>query len=255
MHDYLSLHPEIFMSDPKEIHYYADGDYNKQPIEWYKSFFKTDKKIVGTTPQSYTKCHNKYYKNIPERIKQHNPNVKMIYIVRDPIERYASHILESYHCDPAHDIQYSIESNNYLKTSMYYMQMEAFLKYFDLGQFHFLSLEGLAKNKLFELNRIFDFLGVEKVNDEKVFDFISNDESTKVIPLIVKSKLLYRLGNKISPGLTSTIGAAVSKIFYKKLLTKPNLTVEKREELGQELKEDMGKFRSLTGLPFSEWSI
>jgi len=137
LHDYLSLHPEIFMSDPKEIHYYADGDYNKQSIDWYKSLFKTDKKIVGTTPQSYTKCHNKYYKNIPERIKRHNPDVKMIYIVRDPIERYTSHILESYHCDPAHDIQYSIESKNYLKTSMYYMQMEAFLKYFDLSQFHF----------------------------------------------------------------------------------------------------------------------
>ena len=64
LHDYLNLHPDIYMYNPKEIHYYADGTYGVKSKEWYASFFETDKKIAGTTPQSYTKCHNKYYKSI-----------------------------------------------------------------------------------------------------------------------------------------------------------------------------------------------
>ena len=78
LHEYLNLHPDIYMSNPKEIHYYADEFYQNKTKDWYTSFFKTDKKIAGTTPQSYTKYHNKYYQNIPERIYKDTPDVKLI---------------------------------------------------------------------------------------------------------------------------------------------------------------------------------
>ena len=255
LHDYLSLHPDIFMSTPKEIHYYADADYLTKTKEWYTSFFKTDKKIVGTTPQSYTKCHNKYYQQIPERIFKDTPDVKMIYIVRDPIKRYLSHIKESHFGDPKEDIRYSESINHYVKTSMYYMQISEYLKYFKLEQIHILSLEDLANNKLTELNNIFKFLGIKEISDEHIFEFRTNEFSNQNIPSSIRTNYLFRIGMKILPRTTKKIALMISVRYYKKLEKKYELTYKRMDELMFLLKEDVEQFRKLTGKDFKTWSI
>lgn len=255
LHSYLDQHPDIYMSKPKELHYYADVHYKKWTKEQYMNFFQSDAKIVGSSPQSYTKCHNKYYQNIPERIYRDTPDVKMIYIVRDPIERYKSHILESYHCDPKRDIEYSKEIDNYLKTSMYGMQLEEFLKYFKIEQFHILSLEELKKNPLNEMNSIFTFLELKSMDDPKVFAVAKNAAESKKIPLGIKSSFLYRAGNRIIPELTKSIASFYANVFFKYQLTKPQLTNQELKELRDKLKSDIEKFRNLSGKSFSHWSI
>ncbi|MBX2959494.1 MAG: sulfotransferase domain-containing protein [Flavobacteriales bacterium] len=255
LHDYLSLHPDIYMSTPKEIHYYADADYLTKTKEWYTSFFKTDKKIAGTTPQSYTKCHNKYYQHIPERIFKDTPDVKMIYIVRDPIKRYQSHIKESHFGDPKEDIRYSESIDHYIKTSMYYMQINEYLKYFKLEQIHVLSLEDLATNKLTELNKIFLFLGVKELTNEQLFNFKANEFSNQNIPSSIRTSYLFRLGNKILPGISRKIASRFAKYYYKKLEKRYELSDERLTELTSKLRDDVEQFRRLTGKEFKEWSI
>lgn len=255
LHDYLSLHPDIYMSTPKEIHYYADADYLTKTKDWYTSFFKTDKIIAGTTPQSYTKCHNKYYQHIPERIFKDTPDVKLIYIVRDPIKRYLSHIKESHFGDPKEDIRYSESINHYVKTSMYYMQINEYLKYFKLEQIHILSLEDLTNNKLVELNKIFQFLGVKEITDEQLFDFKTNEFSNQNIPSSIRINYLFRIGIKILPKITKKIALIISARYYKKLEEKYELTDSRMNELKLLLKEDMEQFRKLTGKSYNSWSI
>lgn len=255
LHNYLNLHPDIFMSEPKELHYYSDQYFETWDREWYKSLFITDCKVRGTSPQSYTKAHNMYYKNIPERIYRDTPDVKMIYVVRDPIKRYESHILESYHCDPVQDVKYNKESGNYWKTSLYYYQISQFLEYFKKEQIHVLSLEELQANVLGEMNKIFSFLEVSEVSDPEMFNFVSNTADTKGIPRVIQDNLLYRAGLKLDKGLTKRIGSNLSKRFFKNQLKKPTLTKGEKEDLKNKLKEDINKFRILTGKSFEEWSI
>lgn len=255
LHDYLSLHPDIFMSDPKEIHYYADGTYNVKSKEWYTSFFNTNKKIAGTTPQSYTKCHNKYYQNIPKRIFEDTPDVKMIYIVRDPIQRYASHILESYHCDRPEDVKYSQQSENYLKTSMYGMQLKAYLAYFSMKQIYVLSLEDLKQNRLKELNGIFRFLEVAPLDNEELFNFKSNTAETKGIPAVIKGNLIIRLISKISVPFAEKVSTMLSERFYAYQLKKPTISDHEKEKLKERLSVDIEEFRCLTGKVFEQWEI
>ena len=255
LHDYLSLHPEIFMSDLKEIHYFDDDNFLVKNEEWYKSFFKTDKKIIGCSPQNYSKAHNKYYQNIPGRIKELIPDVKLIYIVRDPVERYKSHVLESYYCDPPEDIKYSQESGNYLKTGMYYLQISEYLKFFDMSQIHVLSLEDLVKNKLHELNRVFRFLGVSEMTNESKFDFISNKSESKAHPRVISSSLWFRVGNKLLPGLTAIIARHLAQKFYSIQTRKPQLSEIEELELREQFKDDVAQFRELTGMQFENWSV
>lgn len=255
LHDYLNEHPDIFMSSPKEIHYYADGAYQEWSKEKYMSFFQSDCIYAGTSPQSYTKCHNKYYQNIPERIFKDTPDVKMIYIVRDPIERYKSHILESYHCDPIEDVEYSKESENYLKTSMYAMQLKAYLEYFRLEQIHILTLESLQKKPLGEMNKIFDFLGIEQMKDANLFKAKRNTAETKKIPRVIRDHLLFRVGMKFNKSLSIKMAEFVANIYLKNQLNKPTLTDLELEQLKLRLSQDINEFKTLTRKEFSQWNI
>ena len=96
LYDYLSHHPQIIPSPVKELFYF--DDYYTRPIEWYKSFFPTQKQreqlerdlvanvITGEASPSY--FFNPYS---AQRIKETLPDVKLILVLRDPIERAYSH--------------------------------------------------------------------------------------------------------------------------------------------------------------------
>lgn len=256
LHDYLGLHPDIFTSKTKEIHYFTDDKYTTFDLTWYKMHFITDKKIVGTAPQNYTKRHNKYYQNIPERIANHLPNAKLIYILRDPIERYKSHILENYYTEPLHDVRYNIESKHYEKTGLYYYQLQAYLKYFDLSQIHVTTLEDLVRDKLGTLNNIFRFLGVMEIDDAHRFDFVSNDYRSKILPYRIKTSIPYRILSKIAPIATDKLALApILKRYIIQKGKKKHLSASEIERLKAYYEADVNQLRQLTGLAFNYWCI
>lgn len=96
LYDYLSHHPQIIPSPVKELFYF--DDYYTRPIEWYKSFFPTEKEreklerdlvasvITGEASPSYF-----FHPYAAKRIKETLPDVKLILVLRDPIERAYSH--------------------------------------------------------------------------------------------------------------------------------------------------------------------
>lgn len=96
LYDYLSNHPQIIPSPVKELFYF--DDYYTRPINWYKSFFPTEKQkeklerdliarvITGEASPSYF-----FHPYAAKRIKETLPQVKLILVLRDPIERAYSH--------------------------------------------------------------------------------------------------------------------------------------------------------------------
>lgn len=96
LYDYLSHHPQIIPSPVKELFYF--DDYYTRPINWYKSFFPTEKQkeklerdlvarvITGEASPSYF-----FHPYAAKRIKETLPDVKLILVLRDPIERAYSH--------------------------------------------------------------------------------------------------------------------------------------------------------------------
>src|SRR4051812_46716716 len=86
--EYLKQHPNIKTSVVKEVHYY-DSDY-KKGMKWYRSFFplnEKNKKIIYGEASPYYFFHPL----VPERIYKDNPNIKLILLLRDPVDRAYSH--------------------------------------------------------------------------------------------------------------------------------------------------------------------
>lgn len=87
LYNYLIQHPKIKSTLLKEVHYF-DLNYHK-PISWYETFFplkKNDDSITGEASPYYM-----FHPLALQRIAKHNPDVKIILLLRDPVKRAISH--------------------------------------------------------------------------------------------------------------------------------------------------------------------
>ena len=134
LHHYLAAHPEISMSRPKELDFFvAEKNYDRG-VDWYASHFDDAAAVRGESSTNYTKCH--IFDGVPARMNALLPNVKLVYVLRDPIERLISHYehnrsrgRESRTFDEA---LRSPERNHYVQCSQYLTQLEAFLEYYTI---------------------------------------------------------------------------------------------------------------------------
>lgn len=266
LHNYLSLHPEIYMSETKEINYFSKQDIYLNGINWYETFFNTNLKVVGESSQSYSKYH--VWPNTPKRIfKDLKNNIKFLYILRDPIKRIYSHYneMQSQNCAPSSLEDYILKdliNNEIVLSSCYFKQISQFLKFYSIDKFKIVTLEELEKNRLSILNDIFDFLGVKKIKDEKLFNFNSNtsDEKktrTNVGQFIVENKIIIKLKKK-TPHRIKTFfkqKRIFQKILFKDIKRNVKLSDCTESELKKIFKKDVNKLRKLTGLEFNEWSV
>lgn len=75
LHEYLSQHPDIFMSEEKEPGYFVPELWRDRPKDDYDRLFTNayDKKYMGESSTHYTKLPT--YKGVAERIYQYNSDV------------------------------------------------------------------------------------------------------------------------------------------------------------------------------------
>jgi hypothetical protein len=185
LYKYLTKHPNIKSNYVvKELSFF-DEYYSRGKI-WYRSNFPKRKKgklyFEGTT-------HYLYNPLVPKRVKQMLPNVKVIALLRDPIDRAYSgykHQLragretlnfenaiqaeserlngekEKLLSDPSY-ISYNYNHFSYVERGKYADQINNWLEHFSKEQMLVLSSEDFFKNTDNSLKQIYDFLGVEYI--------------------------------------------------------------------------------------------
>ena len=182
LYNHLGLHPNIFMSSPiKEPGYFMN-------FEFIKNFLKKETNIKvnsrndilkslmlqGYKGQLYFGDASTYYTigdfsrkfHIPELIKETNPNMKFLYIIRNPIGRIVSRYLWE-HIGRSTDTTFNnflAKNKDYLvTTSSYFFQLTEYLKYFPKTNFKLIIFEEYIKETNRCLNDVFDFLSVERI--------------------------------------------------------------------------------------------
>ena len=95
LHFYLDQHPDVFMARPhdshwgqKEMRLFWRDDWRER-LEWYEQHFDPSAPVRGEATPSYT--HYPFLPDVPRRIHSIIPEAKLIYIVRDPIDRIVAH--------------------------------------------------------------------------------------------------------------------------------------------------------------------
>ncbi len=248
----LSSHPQVFMCEPKEPRFFSDHNWEKG-IRWYEALFEGANgcKAIGEASPAYTWAPES--DSIAERIKTALGDIKYIYIVRDPVERMISHYRHAllYRWIPnSTSFEDSLQLLPSVKNcSRYYYQISRYLGHTDKGQWHILSLENLKSDPQHEMNRLFEFLEIEKKSFEDFSSMNSSDEKGQR-PRFIDSI------QKIQSFVPKPIVQVGKKIMdkYGKKIERPELSNHLKNELYKELEEDIEKLESFCGQSFqSAW--
>ena len=88
LHHYLTLHPGISMSRQRGLNFFLDENHERGS-DWYAAQFDGPEKIHGDTSPRY--ANFPLNPGVPERMVRLLPRAKLIYLVREPVERVISH--------------------------------------------------------------------------------------------------------------------------------------------------------------------
>ena len=178
---YLRQHPNICMGKRKEVHFFDNEKYfvsDNISYDDYHALFDPQLAhlIMGESTPIYS-----YWKSSPKRIWKYNKNIKLILLLRNPIERAYSHwnketlnyqesnngVVEQYsfydaitnekeRCKPALPLQH--RSYSYIDRGFYNQQIDRLLHYFPEQQILILKSESLRSNTEEMLAKIYSFL-------------------------------------------------------------------------------------------------
>jgi tetratricopeptide (TPR) repeat protein len=181
LHTYIDRHPQVVEAIEKEIHYFS---YNfDRGINWYLAHFprlpQDSNYITGEASTSYIGCHN----NAPQRTFELLPEVKLLAVFRNPIDRAISHYHQLVRLGRENrsletvikteiDILRNIDNpwssrQNYWRIgkgiiwhSLYFYFIEKWLKIFPQEQILILRSEDLFGNTQETMKQVFKFLNL-----------------------------------------------------------------------------------------------
>ncbi|MEG4347420.1 sulfotransferase domain-containing protein [Microcoleus sp. A003_D6] len=181
LYNYLIQHPQIAPATQKEIHYF-DLNFHKTP-DWYYSQFPQpesgESQLTGEASPYYI-----FHPHVPQRIYDLFPKVKIIALLRNPIERAISHYhyyikigyeslslesaiaseperlkgeMEKLLANPNY-YSYEHQHHTYLSRGIYADQLPAWMKLFPKSQISIIKSEDLYSNPSQILNTVLEFL-------------------------------------------------------------------------------------------------
>ncbi|HSI79318.1 MAG TPA: sulfotransferase [Solirubrobacterales bacterium] len=163
LHHYLNLHPEIAMSRPKELNFFVAELNWDLGRDWYASHFDPAAPVRGETSPHYTNLPR--FEGVAERMRSLlGDDLRVIYMVRDPIDRILSHYLHNvgggYESRPLEHALSDAESA-YVARSRYAMQLEPYLRELGSERIAIVSREELKDDREATLLRLFELSGVD----------------------------------------------------------------------------------------------
>jgi sulfotransferase family protein len=262
LHYYLGLHPAIQMSKKKELDYFILEKNWDKGSPWYESHFSAEANIIGESSPNYTKFP--WFKGVPQRMHATVPDAKLIYILRDPIDRILSeyvHIRNNGGEKRTFEAIVSQTVNNwYIDNSKYFMQIEQYLEFFPKSQILILSSENLGLDAQQTMETVFRFLGVEESFSTSNFSQRLHKSGNKGAKNKIGRLLSKRVGGKkaedyLLPNLPNSLKKTYFAVTRKKMAKKPELNENMKQSLASALEKDIKQLREFTGCPFDHWSI
>ena len=260
LHEYLDEHPEISMSQRKELDFFVPEKSGDRDLDWYAAQFG-DAPVRGESSPSYTA--HPFYSGAPERMAEVLPDVRLVYLVRDPIDRVVSHYVHRSGTYPEMGtLEEALDHPDHgpwmVGLSRYWLQLERYLAQFPEEQILVVDNDDLRARRQETLARIFAFAGVDPDFRSERFDVVHNPARARTSRNAVGRAVLGGLGRVLGPSRThalATRAPGALKAPFRRTLGAPVLGSEVRERLAKELAPDVERLRAHTGLAFGGWTV
>lgn len=274
---YLKQHPQVFMSAIKEPKFFAlegepldykgpDQGINKNSvnnIDDYQKLFEgaTNELAIGEASPMYLTSHK-----APENIKRYIPNVKLIAILRNPVDRafssYTHLIREDLETLP---FEAAIEAEPkriadkwshlfyYTQNGYYASQIKSYLDMYDHENIKVYLYEDLVKDTPKLVDELYEFLQIDRG--------FSPDLSKRNVSGVPKSRLvhnMFRKDNILKDSLKLFLPKEMrrqvaEKVLRKNLGAKPKLEAPMRRQLISLYRDDITHLQDILHRDLSDW--
>jgi hypothetical protein len=257
LHYYLSLHPQVSMSRPKELNFFIEERNWPRGLDWYRAQFDADAGVRGEASPNYTAFPQ--HQGVPERMHSVVPNAKLIYMVRDPLERIAAHWVHNYakrreKGSLAETLAHP--NTSYVTRSLYAMQLERYLALYPKEQVLVFQQSDLRSRRAETLRTVFEFIGVDPDFTHPRFEQERHKTSgkTRATRLAVRLEKLgrSRRGRRLPTNFWLLLD---DRLPLRRQIKRPDVRAALTPETLAELRADAERLRELTGRDFSNWKI
>ena len=273
LHEYLHQHPQIFMSRFKEPQYFAPhatrwgqmwGQGNPYPepgIDWYLRLFEDagDVRYAGESSVSYTA--RPWVEDCEQRIFEFNPKARLIYLVRDPIERAISHYW--YFVKDGREDRDMLTAfrrkEEYIARSDYARQLQPYFERFPREQIHLLSVEELNIDPQATFRELFEWLSVDAdvpIDIEKKYNVsVKHLRQTRRGLVPVDTALKHWRFKPYVQRLPQPARELINRITYRPVDSSGPGNEKAVDYLREILEPKMEAFFELAGRDFCGWGV
>lgn len=256
LYEYISAHPGAFTTTPKEPEFFSTNW--DRGLDWYRNAFAGAEEFAaaGEFSTSYTKYP--FVSGVAERMALVIPDVKLVYVVRDPVERIRSMYMhevvrgrerESFDRAVRRAPQSHLDS--YLDLSRYAYQLGQYLEHFSREQILVIRSEDLRDQRAATMTAVFEFLGLDpsfEVPGLNIEHFRSDDRRIRrpvvadVAALVRKSRIIVPrwIRHRLRGGLTRQV-------------PRPKVSDETAAWILHELAPDLDRLLEIMGSDFKLW--
>jgi len=275
----LGQHPDVFMAQPKEPHFFSWDEVYNQGFDWYETLYEGSEGITARGEGSVNYTEGIRFPQTASRIADYEPAMKLIYIVRHPLDKLRSHWVQVRSQDSkllakkraagvighefeqaSHSFDETLRIPGVVESANYWEEIGRYREHFPDDQILVLFLEDFIADDRAVLRRCFEFLGVDPDVEISETGRHLNPGHEKTIPRRGFTHLRNLPGIRhvypiVIGLLPDSIRRSVSERFLRITPKKPAWTRESRDRVVGVLRENTAKFLEFYGKPADFWSF
>jgi hypothetical protein len=268
LYHYLRVHPHVFMASIKELDFFDRKANWKRGLDWYRKQFEgagPEAFAVGEASTAYTKYPS--VPGVPERMATVVPEARLIYVVRNPIDRIRSHYQHRVAVGAEKESFEKAVFDNpiYLHCSRYASQVEQYLHFFSREKLLLITSEELRHSREPTMRRVYAFLGLDSNYVPEILnhEFLRTDERATYPPAagIVRRamKRHFPSSKKAKEFVDSILPQSLDRVLGRRNGRGRNsldpIVENVRCELTGLLRDDVAGLRSYMAEGFDGWGI
>jgi hypothetical protein len=253
----LAAHPQICFCAEKEPGYFHKTEEWRAGLDGYHSLYHPRPgQLLGEASTFYTFFPE--FRGTAARLYDYNPALKLIYVMRQPVERIISHYTHNLvrEIDTRPPDAAVFQGPDYLNRSRYAVQIRPYLELFGPENVLLLLFEEYKVDQIATLYRIALFLDI----DPTPFDEADTTPQHQSVgqPYLRSEALRHFTHTDVFQKMRGIVPAAIRQPIRHKLLSnkieaKPEFSAGLRRDLWRLLEDDVRTIEEMLGRRLDEW--
>lgn len=257
----LSNHPDVCFSRMKEPHFFSKSPDWKANLDEYKNLYSPKpSQICGEGSTTYT-CYPEFNKDTWQALYDFNPKLKLIYVMRDPVDRIVSQYMHNYLRGlTSEPFEKAVLNNSvYINRTRYYIQIKPYFELFNKEQILLLTLEEFIADRQKTLKKTADFLEIDYLSFSHYNVHANKSVGEAKYDVRVDAALSNIAVQKIKSIFPATLRRkvydSIHSVLVRKFQIKPSVSDELNEAIWNLLMLDVLEIERIMGRKLTEWNF